>query len=139
MFTIAEAARRAGCPASKIRYYEQMKLLAPAQRGDNGYRYYDADAVERLTFVNRARELGFSIASVCDLLRLADHPYEPCEAIDTLLAEQRDTVQRRIAQLRALEDRLQQLEHACNGDHPVHECGVLAALSDTNSDVNELS
>ncbi|HET7314222.1 MerR family transcriptional regulator [Salinisphaera sp.] len=131
MLTIADAARAAACSASTVRYYERVGLLAPARRGDNGYRYYDAADVERLAFVNRARELGFSIASVRDLLRLADHPHEPCEAVDTLLAEQVRSIQGRIAQLRMLEERLQRLQRACNGDHPVNECGILAALADS--------
>ncbi len=106
MFTIADAARRAGCPASTIRYYERVGLLPPAQRGDNGYRYYQSADIERLAFVNRARELGFSIASVVDLLRLADHPQQPCEAVDTLLANQLESVASRIRQLCELEARL---------------------------------
>ncbi|MES1934767.1 MerR family DNA-binding protein [Salinisphaera hydrothermalis] len=132
MFTIAEAARRAACPQSTIRYYERAGVLPLARRGDNGYRYFEAGDVERLAFVNRARELGFSIASVRDLLRLADHPQQPCEAIDTLLDEQVRSVRQRIAQLQALETRLAHLQRACDGEHPVHECGILAALSDTD-------
>jgi DNA-binding transcriptional MerR regulator len=131
MHTIAQAARAAACPASTIRYYEHVGVLPPARRGDNGYRYYDNADIERLAFVNRARELGFSVASVRDLLRLADHPQQPCEAVDALLAEQVHSVGRRIAQLQALEARLRQLQQACNGEHPVNECGILAALSDS--------
>ncbi len=106
MVTIAQAARASACPASTIRYYERVGVLPPARRGANGYRYFDAADIERLAFVNRARELGFSIASVRDLLRLADHPQQPCEAVDALLAEQVHSVNRRISQLQALEKRL---------------------------------
>src|SRR5699024_8682883 len=95
----------------------------------NGYRYYRSADIERLAFVNRARELGFSIASIDVLLRLADHPRDPCDAVDTLLAEQLDAVENRLQQLRKLQARLRQLQEACNGNHPIHECGILAALS----------
>ncbi|MDA3922459.1 MAG: MerR family transcriptional regulator [Salinisphaera sp.] len=133
MFTIADAARRAGCPASTIRYYERVGLLPPAQRGNNGYRYYQSADIERLVFVNRARELGFSIASVVDLLRLADHPLQPCEAVDTLLANQLDSVAGRIRQLCELEARLRRLQAACGGHHQMQDCGILAALSEPDS------
>ncbi|WP_162622881.1 MerR family transcriptional regulator [Salinisphaera orenii] len=133
MLTITEAARRADCRQSTIRYYEKVGLLPPAHRGVNGYRYFDTSDIERLAFVKRARELGFAIESVRDLLRLADHPRQPCEAADTLIDEQVDSVRQRIAQLSALETQLMRLQHACNGDHSMHECGVLAALSTTDS------
>ncbi|ROO30532.1 MerR family transcriptional regulator [Salinisphaera orenii MK-B5] len=131
MFTIAQAARRAGCPASTIRYYERVRLLPSARRGTNGYRYYEVADIERLAFVNRARQLGFSIDAVADLLRLADHPHSPCDGVDTLIATQLHSVEKRIRQLQTLAARLRQLQSACDGEHPIRECGILAALSDT--------
>jgi len=133
MVTIAEAARQAGCRASTIRYYERVGLLLPARRGDNGYRYYQSSDIARLAFVNRARGLGFSIASVVDLLRLADHPQQPCEGVDMLLAEQLGSVETRIGQLRELAARLLRLQAACSGHHRMQDCGILAALSDSES------
>jgi DNA-binding transcriptional MerR regulator len=133
MFTISEAAQQARSTASTIRYYEKIGLLSPPKRGNNGYRYYDSADIQRLAFVNRARKLGFPIASVVDLLRLADHPRDPCEAVDILLADQLEAVESRIHQLRELEARLRRLQDACNGKHPIRECKILAALSDTAS------
>ena len=134
MFTIAQAAARAACAASTIRYYERVGLLPPARRGDNGYRYYEATDIERMAFVNRARELGFSLAAIADLLRLADHPRDPCDAVDALLAAQLAAVEKRMRQLAELETRLKRLQDACNGQHAMHECGILAALSDSEHD-----
>lgn len=127
--TIGQAARRSGCAASTIRYYERIGLLNPPTRGVNGYRYYDANAFERLAFVNRARMLGFSIDAVSNLLRLADHPHEPCHGIDQLLAEQVAAVRSKIDDLIALDATLTALQAACDGGHEVCDCGILETLS----------
>lgn len=127
--TISDAARQSGCPASTIRYYEKIGLLHAPDRGTNGYRYYTADAIDRLSFVQRARTLGFSIEAVADLLRLADHPDNRCDGIDDLLAEQLTTVRNKIDQLRELDARLSALQAACSGGHATSNCGILAALA----------
>ncbi|MES1945307.1 transcriptional regulator [Salinisphaera sp. PC39] len=130
-YTIGEVARRSGCIASTIRYYERIGLLPPARRGDNGYRYYDDRDLERLEFVTRARALGFSVAAIRSLLRLAGHPGEPCDAVDHRVAEQLSAVRERIARLRRLETRLKRLQDACDGGYSVGDCGILAALTDS--------
>lgn len=126
--TIGQAARRSGCPASTIRYYERIGLLDPPARGANRYRYYDATAFDRLAFVHRARTLGFSIEAVSNLLRLADHPHSPCDGIDQLLAEQIAAVRAKIDDLVGLDARLTALQAACNGGHEVCDCGILGIL-----------
>lgn len=131
--TIAQAARLSGCPTSTIRYYERMGVLKPPMRGDNGYRYYDQTALERLTFVGRARSLGFSADAIANLLRVADHPRNPCDAVDHLLAEQVHAVRQKIDQLKGLETELVALQAACDGGHAVSDCGILAALSSEDS------
>lgn len=128
-WTIGEVAARSGCPASTIRYYERIGLLRAPGRGNNGYRYYDADALERLSFVHRARTLGFSIEAVADLLRLAGHPNDPCDGVDCLLEEQIAVVRSKINQLVELDSELTALQAACDGGHAVRECGILATLS----------
>ncbi len=128
IYRIAQAARHAGCPAATIRYYERVELLPPPRRADNGYRYYDEADVERVAFVVRARELGFSIDTVRELLELAHHPAQPCHAVDERVAEQRAAVRQRIAHLTRLDARLGELQRSCDGNHPVDECGILAAL-----------
>tara|TARA_R110002124_G_scaffold76532_2_gene205028 strand:- start:813 stop:1085 length:273 start_codon:yes stop_codon:yes gene_type:complete len=67
---ISEAARRSGLSAKTIRYYEEIDLIAPAVRGDNGYRQYDSRAVEELHFLARAREVGFDLLECRQLLEL---------------------------------------------------------------------
>lgn len=129
-YRIAQAACRAGCPAATIRYYERVGLLPPPRRAGNGYRWYDEADIERLAFAVRARELGFSLDTVRELLELADHPARPCDAVDERVAEQRAAVRERIAHLTRLDARLGELQRACGGSRPVKKCGILAALSE---------
>ncbi|MCS4504640.1 Mercuric resistance operon regulatory protein [wastewater metagenome] len=128
-YTISEAGRRAGCPAVTIRYYERIGLLPQPARGTNGYRYYTGADVERLAFVVRARELGFGLSDIGELLALAAHHDQPCQAVDEKIAGQLAAVRERIEQLTALQARLERLQAACNGRHPIDQCGILAALS----------
>ena len=66
---ISEAARRSGLTSKAIRYYEDIGLIAPARRGDNGYRQYETAAVDELHFLARAREVGFDLDECRQLLR----------------------------------------------------------------------
>lgn len=127
--TIGQAARQSGCPASTIRYYERIGLLQQPERGRNGYRRYDTDALQRLAFVHRARGLGFSIGTVANLLRLAEHSDIPCDGIDQLLTSQIAAVRHRIEQLTRLDARLGALQQCCSGGHAMRDCGILASLS----------
>ncbi|WP_043768212.1 MerR family transcriptional regulator [Algiphilus aromaticivorans] len=132
-FSIGTAARRTGCPAATIRYYERVGLLPGAIRGSNGYRYYGDQELQRITFVTQARDLGFPIAAVRSLLALASHPDAPCDAVDEQVAEQLAAVRSRIARLQQLEVRLAQLQGACDRHQSMRDCGILAALSDEAS------
>ncbi len=128
-YTIGQAAQVTDCPAVTIRYYERIGLLPEPQRGANGYRYYTDADVQRLQFVVHARALGFPLADIAELLALADHPQRPCEAVDEKVGERLADVRQRIARLTALAARLERLQAACDGHHPVEECGILAALA----------
>lgn len=69
--TVGALARRANVTTKTVRYYESIGLLPPATRGDNGYRYYPREAVERLTFIRRAKQLGLSLDEIGDLMSLS--------------------------------------------------------------------
>ncbi len=67
---IGEAARRSGVTAKMIRYYEQSGLIPEVARTDAGYRSYTDADVHRLRFVRRARDLGFTVREISELLSL---------------------------------------------------------------------
>ena len=121
-------ARRAGLNLETLRYYEKVALLPAPRRAANGYRQYPPEAVARLRFTRRARELGFSVAEVRRLLRLADQRSRSCADAHALAAAHLDDVRGKLADLRRLERLLREMVQACaRGTLP--DCPLLEALA----------
>ena len=113
---ISEAARLSGLSAKTIRYYEDIELIAPAARGENGYRRYDREAVEALHFLARAREVGFDLQECRQLLELQrDHSRQSRHARELVL-EKSEQLQQRIDRLTAMQEVLKDLASRCHGD-----------------------
>lgn len=102
-------AQRANLPPKTIRYYEEIGLLPPPKRLDNGYRDYSETDVERVKFVAGARSLDFSLDDIGEILALRDRREAPCRVVLDLLAQKADEIQQRIAELQRLEAELRQL------------------------------
>lgn len=125
---ISEAARRSGLSAKTIRYYEDIGLIAPAARGENGYRQYDSKAVEELHFLARARDVGFDLEECRQLLDLhRDHQRQSRHARELVL-EKSARLQQRIEQLKAMQQVLQEMASRCRGDEGP-ECAILEDLA----------
>ena len=132
--TIGALAARTGVTAETIRYYERVGVLPRPARGGSalrhaGYRRYGAADVERLAFVRRARDLGFSLDEVRDLLSLADDPARPCAEVDALARTHLAQVEAKLAHLAALRTELRRVTGACRGGVAVADCRILRALS----------
>lgn len=125
---ISAAARRSGLSAKTIRYYEQIKLIGPATRGENGYRQYDERAVEELQFLARARAVGFDLEEARQLLELQRDPGRQSRHARQLVLEKCEQLQARIEQLRAMQAALQELAQRCKGDEGP-ECAILEGLA----------
>jgi len=127
---IGELAERTGTTPEAIRYYERVGVLpTPARAGGGRYRRYGPADVERLGFVRRARELGFSLEEVRDLLGLADQPGRPCAEVDHLARAHLARVNEKLARLEALRDELERAIGACRGGRAVADCRILGALA----------
>lgn len=129
--TIGDLAARSGVTAEAIRYYEREGVIPRARRGGIGrYRLYGAADAERLRFVRRARDLGFSLGEVRELLALAsDDPDRPCGAVNRVARSHLAQVEEKLGQLTALRAELQRLISACDGDVVLANCSLLGALS----------
>ncbi len=125
---IGELARATGTKAETIRYYEREGILPAADRTDSNYRDYSDDHLATLTFVRRARELGFSMAQVRELLALSDHDDKPCQDVDQLVQRQMVEVERKIADLSSLRDELGQMLRSCQADK-IGECRIVESLA----------
>jgi len=127
--SIGEVARSTGTKVQTVRYYEQLGLLPPAPRTSGNQRLYDEAARKRLRFIRHARELGFPLEAVRELLRLADHPEKACAEADSIAARQLDAVNQRIERLESLRRELERMVAGCDGESVAH-CRVLETLDD---------
>lgn len=128
-FTIGRIAEAAGCKVQTVRYYEQVGLLPRPERSGGNQRVYGKSDVDRLTFIRHARDLGFSIEAIRDLLSLSDRPDQPCEAADAIARAQLVHVERRIEHLNALKLELERMVAQCSGGR-ISDCRVIEVLGD---------
>ncbi len=125
--TIGEVAARTGLPAKTIRYYEEAGLIAPAARAGNGYRVYDERALELLGFVKRARDLGFGMAEVAELLALLGDPRRASADVRLVATRHLRRVEQKLVELERLRASLAGLVGRCHGDAEP-ECPILDEL-----------
>lgn len=124
---ITRAAERSGLPVKTIRYYEEIGLVRP-ERAANGYRAFSAADVHRLTFLARARGLGFSIEECRALLALYDDRSRASADVKRIAREHLDAIEAKIADLRAMQATLADLVEACAGDDRP-DCPILRGLA----------
>lgn len=124
---IGEASARSGLPAKTIRYYEEIGLLK-APRSANGYRHYGADEIHKLTFLHRARSLGFTIEDCRALLDLYEDRSRASADVKALAAARIVEIEAKIRELQAMRSTLKRLATACHGDGRP-DCPILEELA----------
>ena len=124
---IGRLARRTGTTVETVRYYERMGLWAAPPRSAGGYRLYGTEHLERLTFIRRARRLGFSIGEIRTLLRLADERKRPCAEARVVAEEHLADVRNKIADLETMEKVLTETVVGCAAGTGSH-CVLIDAL-----------
>lgn len=125
--TIGALGKATGVNIETIRYYERIGLLPEPGRTSAGYRQYGDEHLRRLSFIRKGRDLGFSIEAIRALLRLAEHPEQPCEDADRLASAHLVEVERKIEELGRLRDALREMGRCCAGT--VAECRIIDALA----------
>jgi len=126
--SIGALSKQTGCNIETIRYYEKAGLLPTPARSPAGYRRYGSTHLTRLTFIRRARALGFSIEEVRKLLKLADERKRPCAEVRVVTGAYLKDVQTKIADLRAMERALRETVAKCaSGRSP--DCPLIESLS----------
>jgi len=128
VLTIGLLAEQTGTKVETIRFYEKCGLLPEPSRTAGNYRSYEPAHLNRLSFIRRARDLGFSLDQVRALLDLSDDRGRSCEAIDAIAKEHLAEVDRKIADLRALRRELGNMIDQCRCG-TVAECRIIEALS----------
>ncbi|WP_332719855.1 MerR family transcriptional regulator [Pelagibacterium mangrovi] len=126
--SIGEASRASGIKVPTIRYYEEIGLLPVAQRTDGNRRLYEPGDLQRLRFIRHARELGFEIGPIRELLSLAGEPDNPCEGADRIAAAHLAEIDHKISRLTALRTEIARMTDCCNSR--IEECRVIEVLGD---------
>jgi Cu(I)-responsive transcriptional regulator len=129
---IGKLARITGTKVETIRFYEKCGLLPAPARTTGNYRAYETSHLNRLSFIRRARDLGFSIDQVRTLLDLSDDKSRSCEAVDEIAKEHLREVERKIADLKALQGELDRLITQCRCG-TVADCRIIESLSPQSS------
>ena len=126
--SIGALSKATGTTVEAIRWYERVGVLPAPGRTAGNYRAYGTAHLERLSFVRRARDLGFTLDQVRELLRLADERGRSCDAVDRVAREHLGEVERKIADLEALRRELRDLIGRCRHG-TVDDCRIIGALS----------
>lgn len=126
--TRGQLAKATDTKIETIRFYEKVGLLAAPERTSSNYRAYRQADLERLSFIRRARDLGFSLDQVRALLDLADDSTRSCCAVDEITREQLKAVEQKIADLLALKRELSHLIEQCS-QGTIADCRIIGALA----------
>ena len=118
-----------GIPAKTIRYYEDIGLIRPAERRQNGYRTYSPVDARELKFIQRARSLGFSVDEVRELLDLWRNKTRPSAAVKAVAVRHLDELERKIEELKAMRRTIADLVEHCRGDNRP-DCPILDSLDE---------
>ncbi|MCO6185684.1 helix-turn-helix domain-containing protein [Rhizobium sp. L1K21] len=129
MMTIGRLSEQSGVKVPTIRYYEETGLMPEPERTEGNQRRYVQAHLDRLTFIRHARELGFSVDAVHELLSLQADPDAPCAAADEIAERRLDDIRFRIEKLKRLEQELLRITQPHDSE-TVRDCNVLHALSD---------
>ena len=126
---IGALARETGVKPTTIRFYEDIGLLPRPPRTESNRRTYDESDVKRLRFIRHARDLGFEVDAIRQLLSLTDHPDRPCREVDQIAREHLQAINAKIAQLVALRTEVEHMLDQCSHGQ-VRECRVIEVLAD---------
>jgi MerR family copper efflux transcriptional regulator len=129
--SIGQLAKRAQVGIDTMRFYEKHGLLPKPQRKASGYRQYSTDDARRLVFIRRAKELGFTLADIGELLKLrghADKSGRSVERVRKVAQEKLQTVEAKLVELERMRDVLKELVIACPGHGDADHCPILRAF-----------
>lgn len=126
--TIGQLAKKAQVNVETVRYYERRGLIPEPPRRESGYRRYAQDAVARIQFIKRVKELGFSLREILELLSLRMDPDTTCADVKRRAEVKIADIEEKIRSLRGMQKALMKLAASCTGRGPTNECPILEAL-----------
>lgn len=131
--TIGELARRADVGVETVRFYERRGLVLPPPRTGSGYRQYPEETVDRLRFIQRAKELGFSLREIDELISLRLVPDASCTEVRARAEAKIADIDARLRDLERMRASLARLVAACDAGGDGSPCPILEALADESA------
>lgn len=125
---IGKLAELSGVKIPTIRFYEENGLVSPPRRTEGGQRRYDEKEVRRLHFIRHARDLGFTVGEIRQLLTLAERPNMSCSTAEKIAHHHLQEVEGKIARLKRIRSELRRMIDACGG-RSVADCRILEAIA----------
>jgi MerR family copper efflux transcriptional regulator len=134
--TIGAVAKAADVGVETIRFYEREGLIAAPPRRRSGYRQYPADTVRRVRFIRRAKDLGFTLKEIGELLSMRVDAEKSCAEVRTLARAKIGDIDEKLAALQRMKAALEHLAQRCRGEGPTTECPILDALDEGGPDAD---
>ena len=129
-YHISELAEKCGVNKETIRYYERVGLLLEPSRTNAGYRIFSNESVNRIKFIKRMQDLGFTLAEITKLLGVVDNDDERCADMYNFVVKKIEEVQMKIRDLKRIEQMLLNLKESCPNDKILYECPIIETLMD---------
>jgi len=128
MLSIGQVAKRTGVTVEAVRFYEKQGLVPVPQRSESGYRQYPSDTVKRVRFIQRAKEAGFTLKDIDELLALRRRPGTSCADIKLRATQKVQEVDKKLKDLKRIREALERMVMKCSGRGDLSECPILEEL-----------
>ena len=131
---IGEVAKRTGVGIETIRFYEREKLLKEPERRPSGYRQYDESTIKRLEYISRAKELGFTLAEIRELLEMSFAAHAGCDHIRQRAEGKITDIEIKIRSLQKMRRSLHSIVNQCKTKDSPHDCPLVNGAHDAKGD-----
>jgi MerR family mercuric resistance operon transcriptional regulator len=131
--TIGKIAKEAGVGIETVRFYERQGLIDPPPRTDSGYRLYPADTVAKIRFIRNAKQLGFSLKEIAELLTLHDAPNATKGEVKQRTQAKIAEIETKIMELTRMKKILTDLAASCSGQGSLEGCPIMKAMEGQGS------
>jgi MerR family copper efflux transcriptional regulator len=128
LLSIGEVAKMTGVTVETVRFYEKQGLIAAPQRSASGYRQYRTETIQRVRFIQRAKEVGFTLKDIAELLALREEPGTSCADIKLRATDKIEEVDHKIQDLQKIREALGRMIVRCSGRGDLSTCPILEEL-----------
>jgi MerR family copper efflux transcriptional regulator len=133
LLTIGQVAKQTGVTVETVRFYEKQGLVDTPKRSGSGYRQYPPETVKRVRFIQNAKEVGFTLKDIAELLALRREPGTSCPDIKLRATLKIEEVEQKIRDLERIRNALARMILKCSNEAPVSECPFLEELDEESS------